>query len=65
MLNNLDSFHSLTKTIIQLLVSADCVFCKQLDILDYIIEWLEKNKFFCNNIKNISNNRHYYKDLAY
>lgn len=31
------------------------LFCNWLDILDYIIKLLKKNKFFYNKIKNISN----------
>lgn len=50
-------------TEIQTLVGAYYMFCKQPDTLDYIVELLEKNKFLCDDIKNVSNQNLYYKSF--
>lgn len=63
MLDKLINFHSHAKKKIRILISAYYMFCKQSDILNYIIKLLEKDRFFYNNIKNISNQRYYYRSF--
>lgn len=65
MLDKLDSFCSYIITIIQILVGVHYMFCKWLDTLDFIIKLLKKIRFFCNNIKNISNKKHYNRGFIY
>lgn len=64
MLDKLDSLYSYAITKIQTLVSAYHTFCKKPDILDYFAKLLEKNKFLYNDIKNVSNKRHYYRGFV-
>lgn len=65
MLNKLNNFHSYTMTKIYILVDTYYAFCKRLDNLDYIAKLLEKNKFFCDNIENMNNQKHYYRSSVY
>lgn len=65
MLDKLSSFRSHTMTEIRILVGAHYAFCKRLNILDYTVELLEKNKFFCDDIENVNNSRHCKSFYAY
>ena len=65
MLDKLGSFHSLAMIKIWKLVDAHYTFCRRPDTLDYIAELLEKDKFLCDNIKNVSNQRHHCRSSAY
>lgn len=60
MLDKLDSFHSLAIIEIQILISIYHIFYRWLDTSDYVAKLLEKDKFFYNNIENMSNPRYHY-----
>lgn len=55
MLDRLDSFKNYSMTEIQTLVKLHYVFCQWSDISTYIGKFLEKDKYFCDNIENIGN----------
>lgn len=55
------SFCSHIITDIQTLVSIYYTFYRQADTLNYIMNLLYENKFFYNNIKNVSNKKLWYE----
>lgn len=54
-LDKLGSFCNNAITEIWILVSVYYIFYKRSDFLNYVTKLLEKNKFLCNHIENISN----------
>lgn len=50
-------------TEIEILVNTHYLFSKGLTISDYVNKFLEKNKFFYHNIKNINRQWHYCIDF--
>lgn len=54
MLDKLDNFHSYTMTKIRKLVGIYYEFYRRPDTLDYVAKLLEKDKFFYDDIKNVS-----------
>ena len=65
MLNKLDSFRSHAITKICTLVGAYYVFYRWPDTLDYVAKLLKKDKFFYDNIENMSNQRRYCRKSTY
>lgn len=61
MLNRLNSFCSHTITNIQTLIDVHYAFYRHLDSSSYIIDLLYKDKFFCDNIENVGNERLWYR----
>ena len=56
-LDKFGGFHSYAMTDIRILVSAHYVFCRRPDISSYVADLLYKDKFLCDNMKNVSNGR--------
>lgn len=61
MLEKLVSFCSHAITNISTLISIYFIFCKSSNILKYIMIFLYNNRFFYDNIENMSNLNYYYK----
>ena len=57
MLDRLGSFRSNTMTYIWTLVGAHYEFCRQPDTSRYVADLLYKDKFLCDDIKNVCNRR--------
>lgn len=55
MVDKVCSFYNYAIMKIQMLVGTYYVFYRRPDILDYDAKLLKKNKFFCNDIENMSN----------
>ena len=64
MLDKLSSFRSYAMTEIQILVGAHYPFCRRPDTSGYVAELLENDKFLCDDIENVSNERHHYRGFA-
>ena len=65
MLDKLGSFRSHAMTEIRTLVGIHYAFCRRPNISDYVAELLEKDKFLCDNIENMSNEKHHHRGFAY
>lgn len=64
MLDKLGSFRSHAMTEIRTLVGAHYAFCRRPDTSDYVAELLENDKFLCDDIENVSNERHHHRGFA-
>lgn len=51
----------ITKT--QILISVYYIICRYSDTLHYFAKLKEKDKFLCENITNVNNQRNYYKSF--
>lgn len=60
MLDKLGSFYSYTITKIQIFINDNYAFYRLPNILDYVAKLLKKDKFFYNNMKNISNKKRHH-----
>ena len=52
-------------TEIRILVGAYYTFSRRPNTSDYIAELLEEDKFFCDDIQNVGNQRHHCESCAY
>ena len=57
MLDRLGSFHSYEITDIRTLVDTHYALCRRPDTSSYVGDLLYKDKFFCDDIENVSNER--------